>query len=78
MVLNCKEEIIYLTCESVKRFQINNKRKRVNSATVILALIKRGKKGIIKIRKLRNGGNIIRDIMELMVKSKVNLVTMLQ
>ena len=30
-------------------------------ATVILALIKRGKKGIMKIRKLRNGGNIIRE-----------------
>jgi hypothetical protein len=40
MVLNCKKEINYLTCESVKIFQINNKRKRVISATVILALIK--------------------------------------
>jgi hypothetical protein len=41
MVLNCKEEIIYLTCERVKRFQINNKRERVNRATTFLALIKR-------------------------------------
>jgi hypothetical protein len=78
VVLNCKEEINYLTCESVKRFQINNKRKRVNSTTAILALIKRGKKGIIKIRKLRNGGNIIRERGELMVKSKVNIVRNLQ
>jgi hypothetical protein len=44
VVLNCKEEINYLTRESVKRFQINNKRKRVNSATAILAL-KKGKEG---------------------------------
>ena len=40
MDIKGKEEINYLTCESVKRFQINNKRKRVNSATAILALIK--------------------------------------
>jgi hypothetical protein len=43
-----------------------------------LALIKRGKKGIIKIRKLRNGGNIIRERGELMVKSEVNIVKNLQ
>ena len=43
-----------------------------------MALIKRGKKGIIKIRKLRNGGNIIRERRELMVKSEVNLVKNLQ
>jgi hypothetical protein len=40
VVLNCKEEINYLTCESVNNFQINNKRKRVNNTTAILALIK--------------------------------------
>jgi hypothetical protein len=28
-----------------------------------LALIKRGKKGIIRIRKLSNGGNIIKERM---------------
>jgi hypothetical protein len=38
------------------------------------ALIKRGRKEIIKIRKLRNGGNIIRERRELMVKTEVNLV----
>jgi hypothetical protein len=43
-----------------------------------LALIKRGKKGIIKIRKLGNGGNIKRERGELMVKSEVNLVKNLQ
>ena len=43
-----------------------------------MALIKRGKKGIIKIRKLRNGGNIIRERRELMVKSEVNIVKNLQ
>ena len=43
-----------------------------------LALIKRGKKEIIKIRKLRNGGNIIKERRELMLKSKVNLVKNLQ
>ena len=43
-----------------------------------MALIKRGKKGIMKIRKLRNGGNIIRERKELMVKNEVNLVTNLQ
>jgi hypothetical protein len=54
------------------------KGKRVNSTTAILALIKRGKKGIIKIRKLRNGGNIIRERGELMVKSEVYIVNNLQ
>jgi len=39
-----------------------------------LALIKRGKKRIIKIRKLRNGGNIIRERVEPMVKREVNIV----
>ena len=39
-----------------------------------LALIKRGKKGILKFRKLRNGGNIIKERRELMVKNEVNLV----
>ena len=78
MVLNCKEEINYLTCESVKRFQINNKRKRVNSTTAILAIIKRRNKGIINIRKLRNGGNIIKERRELIVKSEVNIVRNLQ
>ena len=34
-----------------------------------LALIKRGKREIIKIRKLGNGGNIKRERGELMVKS---------
>ena len=58
---------------------INKKRgKRLNSATSILALIKRGKKGIMKIMKLRNGGNIIRERRELMVKSEVNIVKNLQ
>ena len=52
--------------------------KRVNSTTAILALIKRGKKGIIKIRKLRIGGNIIKESWELMVKSEVNIVRNLQ
>jgi hypothetical protein len=33
-----------------------------------LALIKRGKKEIIKFRKLGNGGNIKRERGELMVK----------
>ena len=39
-----------------------------------MALIKRGKKGIIRIRKLSNGGNIIKESWELMVKSEVNIV----
>jgi hypothetical protein len=43
-----------------------------------LAFIKRGKKGKIKIRKLRIGGNIIKERRELMVKSKVNIVRNLQ
>ena len=43
-----------------------------------MALIKRGKKGIIKIRKLRNGGNIIMERGELMVKSEVNIVKNMQ
>jgi hypothetical protein len=43
-----------------------------------LDLIKRGKKGIIRIRKLSNGGNIIKEEWELMVKSKVNIVRNLQ
>ena len=38
------------------------------------ALIKRGKKGIIRIRKLSNGGNLIKERWELMVKSKVKIV----
>jgi hypothetical protein len=42
------------------------------------ALIKRGKKGIIRIRKLSNGGNLIKEGWELMVKSKVNIVRNLQ
>jgi hypothetical protein len=42
------------------------------------ALIKRGKKGIIRIRKLSNGGNLIKERCELMVKSKVNIVRNLQ
>jgi hypothetical protein len=42
VVLNCKEEINNLTCESVKRFQFNNKGERVNSAAAILALKKGG------------------------------------
>jgi hypothetical protein len=42
------------------------------------ALIKRGKKGIIRIRKLSNGGNLIKERWELMVKSKVNIVRNLQ
>jgi hypothetical protein len=37
-------------------------------------LIKRGKRGIIRIRKLSNGGNSIKERWELMVKSKVNIV----
>jgi hypothetical protein len=56
----------------------NNKGKRVNSATAILALIKRGKKGIIRITKLSNEGNIIKESWELMVKSEVNIVRNLQ
>jgi hypothetical protein len=43
-----------------------------------LAIIKRGKKGIIKFRKIRNGGKIIRERGELMVKSEVILVKNLQ
>jgi hypothetical protein len=43
-----------------------------------LALIKRGKKGKIKIRKLRNGGDIIKERREIMVKSEVNIVRNLQ
>jgi hypothetical protein len=43
-----------------------------------LALIKRGKKGIIRIRKLSNGGNTIKESGELMVKSEVNIVRNLQ
>ena len=35
-----------------------------------MALIKRGKKGIIRIRKLSNGGNIIKESWELMVKKQ--------
>ena len=42
------------------------------------ALIKRGKKGIIRIRKLSNGGNLIKERWELMVKIKVNIVRNLQ
>ena len=38
------------------------------------ALIKRGKKEIIRIRKLSNGGNLIKERWKLMVKSKVNIV----
>jgi hypothetical protein len=41
-------------------------------------LIKRGKKGIIIIRKLSNGGNLLKERWELMVKSKVNIVRNLQ
>jgi hypothetical protein len=37
-----------------------------------------GKKGIVKIRKLRIGGNIIKESWELMVKSEVNIVRNLQ
>ena len=36
--------------------------------------LKRGKKGIIRIRKLINGRNLIKERWELMVKSKVNIV----
>ena len=43
-----------------------------------MALIKRGKKGIIRIRKLSNGGNIIKESWELMVKIEVNIVRKLQ
>jgi hypothetical protein len=44
-----------------------------------LALIKRGKKGIIKIRKLRIGENIIKESWELMVeKNEVNIVRNMQ
>jgi hypothetical protein len=39
-----------------------------------LALIKGERRGKIKIRKLRNGGNIIKERRELMVKRKVNIV----
>ena len=42
------------------------------------ALIKRGKKGIIRIRKLSIGGNIIKESGKLMVKSEVNLGKNLQ
>jgi hypothetical protein len=51
----------FLTCESTKDIKYNNKRGRFNSATAILGLIKRGKKGIIRIRKLSNGGNIMKE-----------------
>jgi hypothetical protein len=44
----------------------------------IWALIKRGKKGIIRIRKLSSGGNLLKERWELMVKSKVNIVRNLQ
>ena len=46
----------------------------MNGAVAIVALIKRGKKGIIKIRKLRNRGNIIRERGERIVKSELNIV----
>jgi hypothetical protein len=46
----------------------------VNNATTILARIKRGKKGIIRNRKLSIGGNIIKESWKLMVKSEVNIV----
>jgi hypothetical protein len=39
---------------------------------------KNGKEGNIKFRKLGNGGNIIRERGEFMVKSEVNLVKNLQ
>jgi hypothetical protein len=67
VVLNCKEKINYLTYGSIKRFRFP-----------ILALIKRGKKGIIRIRKLSNGGNIIKESWELIVKSVVKIVRNLQ
>jgi hypothetical protein len=48
--------------------------KRVKHATAILALFKRGKKGKIKIRKLRIERNTIKERRKLMVKSEVNIV----
>jgi hypothetical protein len=50
----------------------------LNGATAIVAQIKKGKKGIIKIRKLRNRGKHNKGRGKLMVKSEVNIVRNLQ
>ena len=78
MDLKISKKKLFINFWKYKDIKLIVKGKDLITQLPFWALIKRGKKGIIKIRKLRNGGNIIRERGELMVKSKVNIVRNLQ
>ena len=78
MVLKISKKKLFINLWKYTDIKLIIKGKDLITQLPFWALIKRGKKGIIRIRKLSNGGNIIKEGWELMVKSKVNIVRNLQ
>jgi hypothetical protein len=69
---------LFINLRKYKDIKLIIKGKYLITQLPFWAFIKRGKKGIIRIRKLSNGGNLIKERWELMVKSKVKIVRNLQ
>jgi hypothetical protein len=78
MDLKISKKKLFINLWKYKDIKLIIKGKDLITQLPFWALIKRGKKGIIRIRKLSNGGNLIKERWELMVKSKVNIVRNLQ
>ena len=78
MDLKISKKKLFINLWKYKDIKLIIKGKDLITQLSFWALIKRGKKGIIRIRKLSNGGNIIKESWELMVKSEVNIVRNLQ
>ena len=78
MDLKISKKKLFINLWKYKDIKLIIKGKDLITQLPFWALIKRGKKGIIRIRKLSNGGNLIKERWELMVKSQVNIVRNLQ
>jgi hypothetical protein len=76
--LKISKKKLFINLWKYKDIKLKKKGKDLITQLPFWDLIKRGKKGIIRIRKLSNGGNLIKERWELMVKSKVNIVRNLQ
>ena len=61
-----------------KIFKLIIKGKDLIAQLPFFTLMKRGKRGIIRIRKLSNGGNLIKERRGHRVKIKVNILRNLQ